>query len=376
MASSSWRAGCASAWWAGYCAKLFPMDWLLTPGPVRLHPKALQALARPQLHHRTEPARELFLKARTLLQEAFRTQGEVLILTGSGTLAMEALVLNLFAPGERVLVPVYGKFSERFAEIAESAGLEVDRLELPYGQVPAPERVARPGYRGLLLVHSETSTGALADLPALARAFKEANPEGLVGADMVTSLLVREVALEAWGVDAAASGSQKGLMCPPGLGFVALSPRALERLRPRGYYLDLTRELKAQREGESAWTPAINLVGAVAAVLEEVLPRLEAHLALKAWQNDLLYQVGEELGLLAVPEARSPAVAAFHLPEGVPYKAVKEAFARRHAVIAGGQGPLKGKIFRLSLMGHYDRYEALGVAALFKEAFADILPPS
>ncbi|GAA6755149.1 aminotransferase class V-fold PLP-dependent enzyme [Thermus thalpophilus] len=352
------------------------MEWLLTPGPVRLHPKALEALSRTQLHHRTEPARELFLKARTLLQQAFQTQGEVLLLTGSGTLAMEALVLNLFAPGERVLVPVYGKFSERFAEIAESAGLQVDRLLLPYGEVPGPEGVARPGYRGLLLVHSETSTGALVDLPALAKAFREANPEGLVGADMVTSLLVREVALEAWGVDAAVSGSQKGLMCPPGLGFVALGPRALERLRPRGYYLNLARELKAQREGESAWTPAINLVGAVAAVLEEVLPKLPEHLALKAWQNDLLYRVGAELGLRPVPKVPSPAVAAFYLPQGVPYRAVKEAFARRQAVIAGGQGPLKGKIFRLSLMGAYDRYEALGVAALFREALNDILPAS
>ncbi|MFN3369697.1 MAG: aminotransferase class V-fold PLP-dependent enzyme, partial [Thermus sp.] len=217
---------------------------------------------------------------------------------------------------------------------------------------------------------------AMVDLPSLARAFKEVNPGGLVGADMVTSLLVREVALEAWGVDAAVSGSQKGLMCPPGLGFVALSPGALERLRPRGYYLNLSRELKAQREGESAWTPAINLVGAVAAVLEEVLPKLPQHLALKAWQNDLLYRVGAELWLGPVPKVPSPAVAAFYLPEGVSYRAVKEAFARRQAVIAGGQGPLKGKVFRLSLMGYYDRYEALGVAALFREAFADILPAS
>lgn len=114
------------------------MEWLLTPGPVRLHPKALEALARPQLHHRTEPARALFLRARELLQEAFQTQGEVLILTGSGTLAMEALVQNLFAPGEKVLVPVYGKFSERFAEIAESAGLRVDRVDLPTGRCPTP----------------------------------------------------------------------------------------------------------------------------------------------------------------------------------------------------------------------------------------------
>ncbi len=352
------------------------MEWLLTPGPVRLHPKALEALGRPQLHHRTGPAREVFLKARRLLKEAFRTQGEVLILTGSGTLAMEALVANLFAPGERVLVPVYGKFSERFHEIALALGLAADRLDYPYGRVPSPEDLARPGYRGLLLVHSETSTGALLDLPPLVRAFKEANPEALVGVDMVTSLLLVEVALEAWGVDAAASGSQKGLMCPPGLGFLALAPRALEALRPRGYYLDLSRELRAQREGESAWTPAINLVGAVAAVLEEVLPRLPEHLALKAWQNALLYQVGEELGLRPVPVVPSPAVAAFYLPEGVAYGQVKEAFARRGAVIAGGQGPLRGRIFRLSLMGAYDRYEALGVAALFKEAFRDILPPA
>ena len=217
------------------------MEWLLTPGPVRLHPKALEALSRPQLHHRTEPARALFLRARHLLKEAFRTEGEVLILTGSGTLAMEALVQNLFAPGDRVLVPVYGKFSDRFAEIAQSAGLRVERLDYPYGALPRPEDVARKGYEGLLLVHSETSTGALVDLPALAQAFKEENPGGLVGADMVTSLLLKEVALEAFGVDAA-SGSQKGLMCPPGLGFVALSPRALAALRPRGYYLDLSRE--------------------------------------------------------------------------------------------------------------------------------------
>ena len=341
------------------------MDWLLTPGPVRLHPKALEALARPQLHHRTEAAREVFLKARGLLRQAFRTEGEVLILTGSGTLAMEALVKNLFAPGERVLVPVYGKFYE----IALEAGLVVERLDFPYGDTPRPEDVAKEGYAGLLLVHSETSTGALADLPALARAFKEKNPEGLVGADMVTSLLVGEVALEAMGVDAAASGSQKGLMCPPGLGFVALSPRALERLKPRGYYLDLARELKAQKEGESAWTPAINLVRAVAAVLEAVLP-------LKAWQNALLYGVGEEGGLRPAPKRFSPAVAAFYLPEGVPYARVKEAFARRGAVIAGGQGPLKGKVFRLSLMGAYDRYEALGVAAMFREVLEEILPAS
>jgi len=345
---------------------------LLTPGPVELHPRALAALSRPQLHHRTEEARRAFLNARAGLKRAFGTEGEVLLLTGSGTLAMEALVLNLFAPGDRVLVPVTGKFSERWAEIALALGLSVDRLDLPWGEPIPPEAVARSGYQGLLLTHSETSTGALNPVGVLARAFRERNPEGLVVADMVTSLLLTRVGLEGLGVDAAASGSQKGLMCPPGLAFAALSPRALEALRPRGYYLNLKRELEAQKEGESAYTPAINLVLAVEAVLEEVLPRLEDHLALKAWQNDLLYRVGEGLGLRPVPKEKSPATTAFYLPEGIPYARVKEAFARRGAVVAGGQGPLKGRILRVSLMGYFDRYDALGVAELFREAWGEL----
>lgn len=137
-----------------------------------------------------------------------------MILTGSGTLAMEALVKNLFAPGERVLVPVYGKFSERFYEIALEAGLVVERLDYPYGDTPRPEDVAKEGYAGLLLVHSETSTGALADLPALARAFKEKNPEGLVGADMVTSLLVGRWPPRPWAWTPRPRGARRASCAP------------------------------------------------------------------------------------------------------------------------------------------------------------------
>ena len=336
------------------------MDWLLTPGPVRLHPKALEALARPQLHHRTEAAREVFLKARGLLRGAFRTEGEVLILTGSGTLAMEALVKNLFAPGERVLVPVYGKFSERFYEIALEAGLVVERLDYPYGDTPRPEDVAKEGYAGLLLVHSETSTGALADLPALARAFKEKNPEGLVGADMVTSLLVGEVALEAMGVDAAASGSQKGLMCPPGLGFVALSPRALERLKPRGYYLDLARVAEHwERGGYHHTTPVLlhyALLEALDLVLEEgVAARERRAREVYAW-------VLEELkarGFRPYPKASPlPTVLVVRPPEGVDADRLVRALYAEGVAVAGGIGPTRGQVLRLGLMGEGARREA------------------
>jgi aspartate aminotransferase-like enzyme len=342
---------------------------ILTPGPVELHPKALEALSRPQLHHRSDQAIGVFNLARTLLKQAFGTAGETLLVTGSGTAAMEALVLSLFAPGQRVWVPVHGKFSERWAEIAGVYGLEVVKQELPWGSAVKPGHIdeIEGHFDGALLTHSESSTGALNDIRALAQAFKSRFPYSLVLADMITSLLMAEVGLEDWGIDAAAAGSQKGIMCPPGLGYAALSPRALERVRPAGYYLSLARELKTQPSGESAWTPAINLIAATANVLEVVLPEINAHLQLKAQQNHILYQAGEAVGLKVVPEVRSPATTCFYLPQGLKYAQVKDAFAKRGATIIGGQGQLKGKIFRVSLMGYSDLYDAYAVAQMMQE---------
>lgn len=347
---------------------------LLTPGPVELHPRALEALARPQLHHRSEEARSLFLQARQGLMEAFQTQGEVLMMTGSGTAAMDALVQNLFAPGQRVWVPVHGKFSERWVEIAQAAGLQVLRHDLEWGHsVTLADLESLNGPPdGILLTHSETSTGAQNDLQALAGEIRRRFPHTLLVVDAITSLLLSPFALEAWGIDAAASGSQKGVMCPPGLGFAALSPRALQRLQPRGFYLNLAAELKVQPTGESAWTPAINLVAAVAGVLGAVLPHLPAHHQLKARQTELLYQAGKEVGLLAVPTVPGPATTCFWLPEGIRYAQVRDGFASRGATIMGGQGHLKGKTFRLSLMGYSDIYDAYAVAQMLKETFAEL----
>lgn len=342
---------------------------ILTPGPVELHPKALEALSRPQLHHRSDEAISLFNSARTLLKQAFNTEGEVVLVTGSGTAAMEALLLSLFAPGQRVWVPIHGKFSERWAEIAEVYGLEVVKQELPWGSVVKPEHIeALTGsFDGALLTHSESSTGALNDIRDLAQTFKAKFPNSLVLADMITSLLITDVKLETWGIDAAAAGSQKGIMCPPGLGYAALSPRALERVRPAGYYLSLAKELKTQPTGESAWTPAISLIAATANVLEAVLPELDTHLLLKAQQNSILYQAGELAGLKVVPEVKSAATTCFYLPEGVKYAQIKDAFAKRGATIIGGQGQLKGKIFRVSLMGYSDLYDAYAVAQMLQD---------
>ena len=349
---------------------------LLTPGPVALHPKASAALGEPQTYHRDSAAKAEGQRARELLSRAFATEGQVLLLTGSGTLGMDALAVNLFAPGERVYVPVSGKFSERWAEIATAEGLEVIREDFPWGKALDPVQIAasigEASPAGVLLTHSESSTGVLNDIRAIVSASREAIPELLVGADMITSFMVSEVGLEGWGIDAAVAGSQKGLMCPPGLALVALSPRALERLQPRGYYLNLERELKAQKSGETAFTPAINLIRAVRAVAECEVPRLGELIRERWFQNEILYRAGASQGLKPVPDRASPACAAFWLPEGVDYAQIKAAFARRGALIAGGQGQLAGKIFRVSLMGYYDRFDAQAVAGILQEVASEL----
>ena len=340
---------------------------LLTPGPVCLHPAALRALTEPQMHHRSQPAAKLLASLRRNVSAAAGTEGETVVLTGSGTAAMVALANGLFAPGERVWVPVAGKFSERWAEIAASVGLEPLVTEYAWGQVVSPGDVPA-GIAGALLTHSETSTGVLQPLAKLARAVRERNPDALVVADAVTSFLLSELKMDEWRVDAVAIGSQKGLMSPPGLGLAVLGPRAQEALRPAGYYLNLERELRAQRAGQTAYTPAINLIAAADAVLANIVAEgLEKHLTIKKEWNDHFYEIGERAGLEAVPrreDARSPAAAAFYLPAGVPSSAVLGAMLEKGWRIAGGQGPLKGKIFRISAMGYLTADE-------LERAFAD-----
>ncbi len=346
---------------------------LLTPGPVCLHPAARRALAGPQLHHRSRPAEELLASLRKNVGAVAGTEGETVVLTGSGTAAMVALVSGLFAPGARVWVPVAGKFSERWAEIAASAGLETVVSEYVWGQVVSPADVPA-GITGALLTHSETSTGVLQPLAELARAVRERNPEALVVADAVTSFLLSELRLDDWQVDAAAIGSQKGLMSPPGLGLALLGPRALAALRPVGYYLNLERELRAQRKGQTAYTPAINLVAAAAAVLEEIAADgLERHLARKRESNERFYQIGLRAGLEPVPQeedTRSPATATFYLPAEAPADAVSKPMLERGWRIAGGQGPLKGRIFRISAMGYLAEEELERAYADFAEVLS------
>jgi aspartate aminotransferase-like enzyme len=348
--------------------------YLLAPGPTPLPPDVLQALSRPILHHRTPEFEALFDRVRAGLADLLETRGEVIVLAASGTGAMEAAVTNLLSAGDEVIVVRCGKFGERWAELATAFGLRVQAVDAPYGHEVAPDRVAEalrahPGAKALLVTHSETSTGVLEDVrayAALARA-----TDTLCVVDAVSSLGVVACPMDAWGVDVMVAGSQKGLMCPPGLAVVALSDRAwraAERATLPRFYWDLRAERAWQSRRQAQFTPAVSLLmglGAAIGLLQaEGLPQVyRRHQRLAAATR----AGAEALGLTLFPRGTpSPAVSAIVAPAGVDGEAVVRAYGEEHNItIAGGQGAMKGKIFRLAHLGYVGEYDVIvGLAAL------------
>lgn len=351
---------------------------LLAPGPVETDPRTMLALAAPQIHHRTPEARAVVQEARArLLRLLGAPSWEVLITTSSGTGAFEAALTSLVPEGAGVVAASAGKFGERWGDMAQTLGYKVLRVTKAWGDTLDPHEVAFAcvNQRALLVTHSETSTGALHDLGAIARAAKAANPGLLIVVDAVTSYAVAELRPEAWGLDVVVSGSQKGVAGPPGLGFVFLSPRAVELLAPgrRAYSFDLCKELSAQRKGESAQTPAINLIASLNASTERLLKvPLETLWAEKARVNAALLAAGLALGCQPFAARPSPAVAALVPPEGVNGKQVANALSSLGARAAAGQAPMADDIFRVSLMGYFDRYDALAAAGLLEDALSGL----
>jgi aspartate aminotransferase-like enzyme len=343
------------------------------------------ALAAPQMHHRTPEARAIVKRTRELLRRAYclpEEGWEVLIVTASGTGAMEAAISSLVPQGATVATLSAGKFGERWTGMSRALGLEVIARSFPWGSaIPASAagEVLRehPATSALILTHSETSTGTLHDLREIAAAARAANPDVLLIVDAVTSLAVSELRPAEWGLDAVVSGSQKGVGGPPGLGFVALSPRAVEVVRERAghlgpYYFGLARELKAQAEGETAFTPAINVVAALAAGLE---PIVEGGVE-ERWRelrsiSEAVTSAGLALGCRAYAERPSPACSTLVPPDPVTGRDLVKALLKRGARAQGGQDAIKDTVTRISLMGHFDRYDALAVAGLLEDALAD-----
>jgi aspartate aminotransferase-like enzyme len=348
--------------------------YLLAPGPTPIPPEVLQALSRPILHHRTPEFEALFARVRGGLAELSETRSEVLILAASGTGAMEAAVVNLLSPGDEAIVLRCGKFGERWAEIAKAFGVTAHALDAPYGDGVPPERVAaalqaHPRARAVFATQSETSTGVLEDIEAYAALTRRT--DALLVVDTVSSFGAVPCPMDAWGVDVVVGGSQKGLMCPPGLAFIALNDRAwqaAETARCPKFYWDLRTERKWQARRQAQYTPAVSLLMgldvAIGLMQSEGLPQVYR-------RHDRLARAMragvEALGLALFPRATpSPAVTAVVAPSGVDGEAVVRAYGEEHNItIAGGQGEMKGKIFRLAHLGYVADYDLIvGLAAL------------
>jgi len=341
--------------------------YLFTPGPTPVPPQVLAALGEPVLHHRAPDFRIVYERVLARLQEVHRTSSDVLLFTCSGTGAFESAIVNLCSPGDRVLAISAGHFGERWAQMARGFGCEVEQLRLPWGATPSPDDLARKLAASepvalVFLVHSETSTGVVADVQALAAVAKETGALAVV--DAVSSLGAVPVATDDWGLDVVVAGSQKALMAPPGLATVAVSETAWERVERAGlprFYFDWERARKAQAKLDSAFTPAVSLVVALDVALGLLLEdgletAFQRHVRLGRACRAGVSAMGLEL--FSPDEDRSAVVTAARMPEGFDSSALTRALRDRHGItIAGGQGELKEAIFRIGHIGWFDEFD-------------------
>jgi serine---pyruvate transaminase len=341
--------------------------YLFTPGPTPVPPQVLAALAEPVLHHRAPDFREVYARVLGRLKEVHRTAGDVLLFTSSGTGAFESAVANLTSPGERVLAVAAGSFGERWASMARRFGCEVEELRYVWGETPSPDDLRAKldeiePVSLVFLVHSETSTGVVADVRRLAEVVREAGALSVV--DAVSSLGAVPLDMDDWGLDVVVSGAQKALMTPPGLATVAVADTAWARVAgatsPR-FYFDWERTRAAQEKLDSAFTPAVSLVAALDVALGLLLDQgldaaFERHVRLGRACRAGIKAMGLEL--FSPDEDRSAVVTAARMPDGMESSQLTLALRERHGVtIAGGQGELKNAIFRIGHIGWYDEFD-------------------
>jgi aspartate aminotransferase-like enzyme len=356
--------------------------YLMTPGPTPVPPEVLAALGAPIVHHRAPDFRPVYERCLMRLRDVCRTEQEVLLFGSSGTGAFESAVANLVSPGakERHLVVSSGNFGERWASMVRAYGGELVHLRLAWGESPTADdlhsQLDEAGeVKAVYLVHSETSTGVVADLEPLAAAAKDAG--ALVVVDAVSSLGAVPLETDAWGLDVVVSGSQKALMTPPGLGTVAVSEAAYAAAgsAPR-FYFDWERTRKAQAKLDAPFTPPVPLVAALDVALGLLLGEglenaFERHVRLGRASRAGVKAMGLEL--FSPDEDRSAVVTAVRAPDGVDADDVSKALRDRFGItIAGGQGELKGKIFRLGHIGYFDVFDITTALAAVELALVDL----
>ena len=365
---------------------------LFTPGPTPLLPAAQFAMAAADIHHRTPEFRAIYTRVLAQLKEFVGTRNDVIVLSSSGTGAMEASVSNLTSPGDRVLVLTAGKFGERWTALAKAFGCAVDVVSAPYGQtfsIDAVKAALKLETRAVFMQATETSTGVRHCVPAVAKLLKDQNSEALLIVDAITGLGTSHLDMDGWGVDVLIGGSQKAVMIPPGLSYLAVSDKAWDRMEatynPR-YYFDLRKERKNAKLGESAYTPAVALIAALGAALDYIAAQAGGDLV---EGRKMLIENAETIAAMTraaclamglklfAPDAPSAAATAILAPEGYTstqfVKALKSRFA---AIMTDGQGEMKGQIFRIAHLGYFDYLDTIAlIGALEQVAVQDLKLP-
>jgi aspartate aminotransferase-like enzyme len=370
-------------------APAFNKEYLMTAGPTPLPPAVSQAMAEPVPYHRAPAAVEVYARSLERLRDVFQTENDVLSFAASGTGAMESAVSNLVAPGEPVVAAAAGKFGERWVELCEAYGADTARLELPYGEKVEPAALdeliggmERPP-RAVFATQSETSTGVVHDVRGLTEV---AHRHGaVICIDAISGLGAVDLPQDAWGVDVVVSGSQKSLMCPPGLAFASVSERALElaaagagRTHAGRYYFDWGRTAAGQRKRppDSPFTPAVTLWRALdvalALIFAEGLDRVfERHAILARAARAGIEAIGLER--FGPDDDGANVVTAAKLPDGIEGVEVPRLMRDRYGVtVAGGQGPLKGRIVRIAHCGYYGAFDIVVALGALELALRDL----
>jgi aspartate aminotransferase-like enzyme len=359
---------------------------LFTPGPTQLLPSAQLAMAAATMHHRTAEFRAIYTRVLADLKVFVGTKNDVVMFTASGTGAMEAAMSNLTSPGDKVLVATAGKFGERWEGLAKAYGCELETVRSPYGQTVTPRQVReqlKPDHKVLFLQATESSTGVRHDVEGIARLTK--STDTLLVADAITGLGTTHFDVDSWGVDILIGGSQKAVMVPPGLAYCSVSDRAWQRMEttknPR-YYFDLRKERKNGAKGESAYTPSTALVAALDAALNYIREQGGGDLAAgrkllidnaetaAAMTRAAAKALGLKLFSASSPGAALTAIAA---PDGMDSSDIVKAFRNQFgAIIANGQGEMKGQLFRIAHLGYYDYLDTIAAIGALEQVLASL----
>lgn len=337
-------------------------------------------MAEPIIHHRSPEFNEILTRVNENLKYLFQTAQPVLTLTSSGTGGVESTFVSLFSPEDTIIAVNGGKFGERWVKMPRTLGLNVIEIKVEWGKAPTREQIEKalrenPTAKAIYLTHSETSTGTATDVKSLAKIIRN-NSTALVCVDGITAIGAHELRFDEWGIDVCVTGSQKGLMIPPGLAFVALSQRAIaamETSKLPKFYFDLRKALKSYKKNDTPWTPAVSLIIAVDAALQMI--RTEGIENIWRRHERMAHAVragAAAMGLKIFSDSPSYAVTPVWVPDNVEWKQFNKILKNTYGItVAGGQDDYSGKIFRISHLGYYDELDIVTAVAAIERTLFD-----